>query len=224
MTEAATGPPHQVPTLLTDSSPFEICSSPLNLSKAKHLYSFSKSERFSKRDFESPCKVAFYDIPNRLYKSHREAGLGYGNKYDFTKTAGNFPAPNTYAISRALQTKTSTFGLGREKVALNGIIPKKLNASDVPGPGTYPISDGKSNIAYSMKTRQPLAMPTHMSAPAPGKYDINPTITLTGKYAPSKYRNSGAPVISSSSQSRFKNFSTSTLNPAPGKIPPKIFF
>lgn len=211
--------PHEVPTLLNDSTPFQICASPLNLSKAKHLFSFSKSERFPKRDVESTCKVAFYDIPSRLYRSNREAGLGKGNKYDFTKTAGNFPAPNSYAISRNLQTGTSTFGLGREKVALNGIIPKKINANDNPGPGTYPIADQKSNIAFSMKTRPPLAVPTHMSAPAPGKYDINPTITLKGVYAPSKYLNSKAPIISSSSQSRFKNFSTSHLNPAPGKYP-----
>ena len=210
--------PHQVPTLLTDSNPAQICASPLNLSKAKQLFAFSKSERFPNRNFTSPCQVAFYDVPKHLYMSSREAGLGKGTKFDFTKTAGNFPGAGTYNISRGLKTNTSSFGLGREKVALNGIIPKKLYATDTPGPGNYPIDHKKSNIAYSMRKKIAPEVTTNMSSPAPNKYPINPTINNTGKYAPSKYSNSKAPVISASQHSRFKNFSKNTANPAPGKI------
>jgi len=36
----------------------------------------------------------FYDIPD--IKSNRKAGLGYGNKYDFTKGVFKTPGPGNY--------------------------------------------------------------------------------------------------------------------------------
>ena len=108
---------HQPATLENDFLSPEICASPLNHSKAKQQYSFPKSERFPERAFKSPCQRAFYDLPNDLYKSSRSAGLGKGTKFDFTKTSYMVPSPGQYAISRELQTRSTTFGLGREKVA-----------------------------------------------------------------------------------------------------------
>ena len=36
----------------------------------------------------------FYDLPD--FKSSRYAGLGYGNKYDFTKGVYKTPGPGKY--------------------------------------------------------------------------------------------------------------------------------
>ena len=179
-------------------------------------YSFPKSDRFAVTTFTSPCKAAFYDAPKDMYKSHRHTALGYGTKYDFTKTVEKIPAPNEYDISRALQTQTSTFGLGREMVALNGIIPKRQFKGEAPGPGKYPIGDMKSPVKYSFRKKLPAVVTTNMASPEPGRYNIPETLNSTGQYFSSKYTSSKAPKYGS--QKRFKNFETNTKNPAPGNI------
>ena len=209
----------QVPTLLDDFAPLEICASPQNHSKAKQQYSFPKSERFPERAFKSPCAKAFYDIPNDLYKSSRSAGLGKGTKFDFTKTVDKVPGAGEYKIGRELQNRTSSFGQGREAVALNGIIPKKMFRGEAPGPGRYTLSDMKSNIRYSFRKKLKPESTTNMFSPAPNKYNIPEVLNTTGKYFPSKYCSSRAPTISHSDQSRFKSFETNKKNPAPGHYP-----
>ena len=49
----------------------------------------------------------------------RSAGFGYGTKFDFTKSAGKFPAPDTYNIQSIFENtggkvKGSSIGVGRE--------------------------------------------------------------------------------------------------------------
>ena len=61
MTEAQ---PHA--TLVDDSIPIDICNDSLNVSKAKMMWSFPKSERFPNRAFKSPCSCAFYDLPHHI--------------------------------------------------------------------------------------------------------------------------------------------------------------
>lgn len=39
---------------------------------------------------------AFYDLPP--VTSKRKAGIGYGDKYDFTTSCKNTPAPGSYDI------------------------------------------------------------------------------------------------------------------------------
>jgi len=178
-------------------------------------YSFPKSERFPNRAVMSPCQKAFYDTPKDMYKSNRFTALGYGEKYDFTKTGDKRPAPTEYAISRELQQTSKTFGLGREKVALNGIIPKKMFKGEAPGPGNYPIGDMKSPIKYSFRKKLPAAETSNMKSPGAGSYNIPETLNKTGNYFQSKYEASKAPVYGS--QTRFKSFNTNQKNPAPGK-------
>ena len=209
----------EVPTLLNDFDPLTICASPQNHSKAKQQYSFPKSDRFPERSFKSPCARAFYDIPNDRYKSSRSAGLGKGNKYDFTKTFDKTPPPGEYYINRNLQTKSTSFGLGRENVAINGVLPKRMNQAAAPGPGTYPTTSTKSNIKFSFRKKWNPELTTNMFSPAPGKYNIPETLNGQGKYFSSKYQSSCAPRISASSTSRFKTFDTNRQNPAPGTYP-----
>lgn len=204
------------PTLLLEPDSQGIVCSPLNLSKSKMHYSFPKSERFAGRFMKSPCKAAFYDTPNDMYKSSRSTALGYGNKYDFTKTVDKVPAPNKYDIKRDLDQNSKTFGMGREKVALNGIIPKKMYRGEAPGPGNYPIGDMKSPIKYSFRKKLPATVTSNMTSPGAGKYSIPETLNSTGNYFQSKYASSKSQKYGS--EKRFKDFSTNLKNPAPGNI------
>jgi hypothetical protein len=81
------------------------------------LYSFPKSERFTK---QNPIYVdKFYNLPQTLSK--RTTNLGYSEKYDFTKSAPKTPAPNKYEIPSDLEKnvlkKTGiTFGNSRDVI------------------------------------------------------------------------------------------------------------
>lgn len=73
---------------IVTSTSEQICHSPTNQSKAKMLYSFSKSSRFPKSKeneyvFGKPRCDNFYEITKR--SNLRTTNLGYGDKYDFTK-------------------------------------------------------------------------------------------------------------------------------------------
>ena len=79
------------------------------------------------------------------------------------------PAPGEYGISRELQLRTSTFGLGREKVALNGIIPRKMYKGESPGPGMYPLDSMKSTISFSFRKKLKPELTTNMFSPGPNR-------------------------------------------------------
>lgn len=203
--------------LIDDSTPEGICGSPLNKSRAKMMYSFPKSDRF-RNIVRSPSSqlCPFYDIAEHFYRSTRAAGFGKGNKFDFTKGAEKTPGPCGYKLTRQLSEKKSfSFGLGRDKVSLHGIVPSRINKGDAPGPGQYPIRSSKSQIGYSFRIRY--KEPTRDGdCPAPGKYDIPSTIQKEGIYANSKYINSRAPRLShTDAGNRFKSFDTTLTFPAP---------
>jgi len=80
---------------ITVSTPNQICMSSLNHSKSKSLYSFPKTERF--KENHKPLCDNIYNSNSTI--SNRKAALGYGNKYDFTKTGFATPAPNNYNIT-----------------------------------------------------------------------------------------------------------------------------
>jgi len=104
-----------------------------------------------------------------------------------------------------------SFGLGRNKVSLNGIVPSQLNKGCAPGPGTYPLGSTKSRINYSFAIRPKPTLTSNHFAPGAGTYQLPESINSEGKYAISKYMNSKAPRISNSSQSRFQSFDASTF-------------
>ena len=139
-------------TLLDDSVPLEICNSQLNNSKGKPMYSFPKSDRFPNKALNSACKAAFYDLPHHHYRFNRTAAFGYGWKYDFTTASPKTPGPCMYSIDRSLEKKENfSFGLGRDKVSLNGIFPKRLYHGEAPGPGNYLIPFVKLSIDMEYK-------------------------------------------------------------------------
>lgn len=71
---------------------------PVNNSTSKEIHAFSKSKRFLSPNPE--CPNAFYSFDSQL--SNRKAGLGYGNKSDFTKDLTVSPPATKYQIKTFL--------------------------------------------------------------------------------------------------------------------------
>ena len=118
-----------------------------------------------------------------------------------------------------MENENFSFGLGRDMVSLNGILPKRLYHGEAPGPGRYPISSTKSKISYSFRKKLNEPVTSNMSAPAPDRYEVPLSINKEGNYQQSKWINSRAPKISTTQGSRFKSFDTNIHNPAPGHYP-----
>lgn len=92
-----------------------IVKSPLNRSKSKHFYSFSKSIRFD--DMKSQSSKTFtYELPT--VKSRRSTSLGYGKKFDFVikhinKKAPFYDIPSDFNPKKPANPAFS-FGIGRQ--------------------------------------------------------------------------------------------------------------
>ncbi len=93
----------------------KIFNSPINSSKSKYTYSFSKSMRFE--ELKSPSSKTFaYELPN--LKSLRSTTMGYGNKYDFqikhiNQNAPFYDIPSDFNPKKP-QTPAYSFGIARQ--------------------------------------------------------------------------------------------------------------
>jgi len=189
---------------LTVSTPQQICNNPMNTSKSKMLFSFSKSPKF---DNSKPANNnAFYDLPS--VRMSRTTALGYGTKYDFTKNQLNNPAPNTYKLQDEFDTKNKkkgySFGLSREAMAVTGS--QFIGDKASPGPGAYDTRESnKVAISYTFKgrTTAPEGLTTIRHVPGPGTYPAYDTLRPSGKYFVSKFKNSGASSFAPPRSSRF---------------------
>lgn len=92
-----------------------IINSPVNRSKSKHTYSFSKSMRFE--EIKSPASKTFvYELPT--LKSNRSTTMGYGKKFDFVikhinKKVPFYEIPSDFNPKKP-QTPAFSFGIARE--------------------------------------------------------------------------------------------------------------
>ena len=127
-----------------------------NTSTAKHMYTFSRAERFP------PLKTIghslnMYDLPST--KDKRRTTLGYGERSDFTKTDKNYKA-ELYDKGSDFNPQRPhgpryTFSCGREKYGKVYLDTAKLFDKDVPGPGKYNYLKpfGYGAPCYSIKGR-----------------------------------------------------------------------
>jgi hypothetical protein len=99
-----------------NSAKFEqIINSPINKSKAKQTYSFSKGNRFDEiRDRGS--KTFTYEIPSM--KNIRTTSMGFGNKIDFVlkhinKKTPFYDMPSEFNSNKPTSPAFS-FGIGRK--------------------------------------------------------------------------------------------------------------
>jgi len=199
---------------LTVSTPVQICNSPLNASKAKMLYTFSKSSKeiYVKK---SQCDKAFYDLPE--VRATRTAGFGYGTKLDFTKSSINNPPPTAYAPKSEFEPskkKGFSFGLSREAMSATGS--QFVGEKKSPGPAAYDVREtNKSKISYSFRPRTTIeALVSPKYVPGPGTYPVPETINTRGNYHNSKFADSGATLFSPPRSKRFAELKSG--NPGPG--------
>lgn len=199
---------------VTVSTPAQICNSPLNGSKAKMLYTFSKSSKdiYVKK---SDCEKAFYDLP--AVRDTRTAGFGYGTKLDFTKSVTNNPPPNAYDIKSNFEVpkkKGFSFGLSREAMAATGS--QFVGEKKSPGPAAYDVREtNKSKLSYSFRPRTTIeALVSPKYVPGPGTYPVPESINARGNYHNSKFADSRATLISPPRSKRFVE--VKSPNPGPG--------
>lgn len=196
----------------------QIAKSPLNNSKSKYLYSFSRASRFT-----DPSKKIDYPMYNlSSWKNDRAASIGYGTKYDFTKENKD-KCQNFYNISKDFNPKTSdapsyTFGLGRSSFEKVYYETNKMIDKSIPGPGIYSYTKpfGHESPKYTMSTKQDdKGLKDKTKQPGPGEYNlvgINPK----GIYPSSNFSNTPNINFGSSTEKRFK-YSTKDKIPGPGQ-------
>ena len=158
----------------------------INSSSSKQMYTIPKAERFkySKMGVDS-----IYNLPSVMEK--RSAGLGYGQKNDFTKggmrgkTDSIYNIPREFDLNRRYGNSPKyTFGTGRE----NMIIPS-TKIPNYPSPNQYnPYKVfGADSLKYSMRGRYDLR--NKYDTPGPGSYK-QMGINDQGKYPSSELANS----------------------------------
>jgi len=109
------------------SSWLKVSNSPLNTSKTKMLFSFSRTKRFGSVDSRSSnnnsylaylCRCdRYYDLPPLIGKNAPKAAIGYGRKQDLVlKGVADFPPPNKYSIKSIFDECKKGYGfrLGRD--------------------------------------------------------------------------------------------------------------
>lgn len=192
-----------------------ISKSPINKSKSKQMYSFSKSRRFP-----DPFKkedIQFYNFS--FWKGNRSTSMGYGTKYDFTKENKD-KCQNFYNLPTDFDTRKPflpayTFGMSRscfDKVYYDSI---KMVDKNVPGPGKYnylkPFGHDSSKFSLSSRAEDK-SMRYYSQVPGPGSYKLM-TINPKGIYPLSNFRNTTSINFSNN---REKRFSYNNLNTSPG--------
>ncbi|EGR33167.1 hypothetical protein IMG5_060600 [Ichthyophthirius multifiliis] len=194
----------------------QIVNSPWNQSKSKQMYSFPKDDRFKNSNIFYTSKP-FYDLPST--KTQRAPGIGYGNKYDFTKAGSKTPAPNTYqqdsnTINNNIK-KGISFGLSREQMS-NSMGPLGNINSKLPGPGQYQIPTALSKQSFSLGQKLPtIEESKSFKTPGPGAYTYLPSINEKGVYFLSKYQNSKSCSFNPQGE-RFKKNNKNVV-PGPGQ-------
>lgn len=201
---------------LTNQEYGDPVSSPLNNSRSKLTYSFSKATRF-KAPAKSQCNVICYELPPT--KSKRAPSFGYGSRHRIIRKEQS-PPPGAYnpteSLKRISKSKAFTFGISREaykKVYVNN---SSCIDFSLPGPGTYPTTEyiGREGQRSTLKPKLPLSfLQVREKSPGPCAYSALSGIHPQGKYASSKHKNSLAKVFD---PVRSKRFSSVVKNACPG--------
>ena len=198
-----------------------ICNNPLNHSKSKYMYSFSKAQRFPPITNSSLGEYKFYNLPSM--RTNRSTSIGYGSKYDFTKEA-KFKSPVFYDYKSTFDQNNPgaprySFGLGRDKMYKNTDI-------SGPGPARYNtrIPFGKDGIKYSMRLKLYRSASTgNINSPGPAAYNIVNKINPKGIYISSKNENVHPVEFSKDKTQRFNYKYKNTPGPSDYKYNSSMF-
>ncbi len=203
-----------------------ISNSPLNHSKTKQMFSFSKAERFPK--IKTNCEGAFYDLPE--VRSKRFTTFGKGTKYDFTllskgKSQQIYNSKSDFDQDHP-HSPRYTFGVGRDKYTKVFCEANKMLDMNVPGPGKYDYLKpfGSDAFKFTMRSRNtPTAATSRAGAmclsPGPGTYNVTIKINENGKYPVSSISN--VPQINIGADKTKRSDYYGNKNPGPSDYPQK---
>lgn len=186
------------------------CNSPLNHSRAKQMYSFSRSPRFPPIDLRGhACR--WYDIPEN--KETRYASLGKGERSDFTKIGTKcygFQTSDSLAGGKTVNTNNQiSFGLGREYFTKAVGQNYKSYDKEVPGPAKYVsgnvIGTGVPKYSIRLKCKNTNGNKLWKFAPGPGSYADPYELKSNGKYRLSTMPNVQARDFGTDKIDRFKD-------------------
>lgn len=177
-----------------------ICNSPLNHSKSKYMYSFSKAQRFPTINSNYGGNN-FYNLPSM--RMTRSTSIGYGTKYDFTRDAKS-KSPVFYNFKSDFDQKNPagprySFGLGRDRMY-------RAFDNSCPGPAKYDILRpfGRDGIKYTMRIKYNRSGSTdNIWSPGPGAYSAVTKINPNGTYIVSKNENVHPVEFSKDKSERF---------------------
>ena len=166
-----------------------------NSSPTKFMYSFSRASRFPSVDRRG-FSDAFYVFPG-IGRTGRKVGIGYGTKYDFTKSRVR---TEIIGIKRDFDVGTKprgfsySFGESRSKFGKVCTPGNKLIDKNIPGPGKYYSNiNTLGNMGSPKYTMRPKCGGTNLNStmryPGPGAYEPVVKINPNGKYPISRCTN-----------------------------------
>lgn len=203
-----------------------IAKSPLNNSKSKYLYSFSKAVRFPEIS-KSGSSHELYNLST--WKSNRATSFGFGNKYDFTKESKD-KCQNIYNINKEFNPNKDTgsprytFGMGRSHFEKVYYETNKSIDMNVPGPCKYDYLKpfAQDSIKYTISSRHDnKEFSSKSKFPGPGQYKII-GINEKGVFPLSTFKNTASVKLSSGIEKRFDYSSGNSPGPSKYNIKPLI--
>lgn len=182
-----------------------------NSSPTKFMYSFSRAQRFPSLDRRG-FSDSFYVFPG--IGTGRKVGIGYGTKYDFTKSRVKteiIGIKRDFDIGTKPRGVSYSFGESRSKFGKvctpgNNIIDKSI-----PGPGKYYSSiNTLGNMGSPKYTMRPkyggILNNSTLKYPGPGAYEPVVKINPRGKYPISRCTNTKVRNFGIDGVQRFNNY------------------
>lgn len=176
------------PFLATITTAQQIAQHPLNNSSNKQLYTFSKASRFSKKNNNQNCNVAFYDFNEKLIRDNRAFSMGATKRFDFAKSNKNSPGPCVYfPKNKCISVEKKGYGFGKPHKP-----PKTRgqNFQPTPGPGTYDMKKSiPKGLQMGFRVKTKVLKDENVNV-GPGLYKITNTLDPSGKGMLSQYKSS----------------------------------
>ena len=181
-----------------------------NSSLSKYMYSFGKAKRFRTIDKKGKSDE-LYILPST--KMTRKAGIGYGNKYDFTKE--NHRITEFLSIKRSYDPENYpgfkySFGLGRDKFKKQAVPGYRNIDMNVPGPAKYNVlkTIGSDAPKYTFRKLcgETCWVNRHMNNPSPAAYGFQPYVNKKGKFINSKVCNIKGAAFSKDHSNRWSQY------------------
>lgn len=187
----------------------EIVNHLQNTSDTKYMYSFGKAKRFRTIDRRGKSD-SLYTLPST--KMTRNAGIGYGKKYDFFKE--NHKITEFISIKRSYDPNyypgyKYSFGLGREKLKKRVTTGFKI-IDDIPGPDKYDIlkTIGADSPKYTFRKLcgKTFWVNKYMDNPSAAEYNIPSCFNKKGKFYNSKICNVKGAAFSKDHSNRWNQY------------------